>query len=55
MKDANIIDMEETLKSIFGTKVDLRHNTNKGKIVIEYYSNDELDRIMELITKNVKN
>ena len=55
MKDANIIDIEETLKSIFGTKVDLRHNTNKGKIVIEYYSNDELDRIIELITKNVKN
>lgn len=49
-KDANIIDLEERLKSIFGTKVDLRHNVNKGKIVIEYYSNDELDRIIEIIS-----
>lgn len=53
-KDANILDIEEKLKSIFGTKVDLRHNNNKGKIIIEYYSNDEFNRIIELITKDVK-
>lgn len=49
-KDANILDIEERLKSIFGTKVDLRHSNNKGKIVIEYYSNDEFNRLIELIT-----
>ena len=53
-KDANILDIEERLKSILGTKVDLRHSNNKGKIIIEYYSNDEFNRIIELITKNVK-
>ena len=56
VKDADILDMEERLKSILGTKVDLRHgNNNRGKIIIEYYSNDEFNRIIELITKNVKN
>lgn len=51
-KDANIIDIEEKLKSVLGTKVDLRHRANKGKIVIEYYSNDEFERIINIITKN---
>ncbi|HEY8422160.1 MAG TPA: ParB/RepB/Spo0J family partition protein [Thermoclostridium sp.] len=54
-KDANILDIEEKLKSIFGTKVDLRHNKNKGKIIIEYYSNDEFNRIIELISNYSKN
>lgn len=50
-KDANTLDIEEKLKSYLGTKVELQHHTNKGKIVIEYYSTDELDRIIELISK----
>ncbi len=41
--------IEERLKNIFGTKVTLRHNRNKGKITIEYYSNDELERILEMV------
>lgn len=52
-KDPTILDIEEKLKSILGTKVELRHNKNKGKIVIEYYSNDEFNRIIEFITKDV--
>ncbi len=54
LKDPAIIDMEEKLKSLLGTKVDLQHRLNKGKIIIEYYSNDEFDRIIDLITKNTK-
>ncbi len=53
-KDENILDMEEKLKSILGTKVNLQHQNNKGKIIIEYYSNEEFDRIVELISNNVK-
>lgn len=55
VKDANILDIEERLKSILGTKVDLHHNKNKGKIIIEYYSNDEFNRIIELLTKGGNN
>lgn len=42
-------DMEQKLKSIIGTKVAIHYkNKQKGKIEIEYYSNDELERIIEL-------
>ncbi len=42
-------DMEQKLKSIMGTKVLIhKKSKEKGKIEIEYYSSDELERIMEL-------
>lgn len=42
-------DMEQKLKSIMGTKVLIHQkNKEKGKIEIEYYSAEELERIMEL-------
>ena len=42
--------MEERLKGIVGTKVAIsRGKGNKGKIEIEYYSNEELERILELL------
>lgn len=40
---------ENKLKTIMGTKVNIRNKSNhKGKIEIEYYSLDELERLMEL-------
>lgn len=45
-------DMEEKLKSIMGTKVTIHNkDNNKGKIEIEYYSQDDFERIMDLIKK----
>lgn len=42
-------DMSEKLKQIMGTKVSiLPKNQEKGKIEIEYYSSDELERIIDL-------
>ena len=42
-------DVEEKLKNILGTKVSVNHKkNNKGKIEIEYYSNEELERLLEL-------
>ena len=42
--------LEERMKSIIGTKVAIRsRNYKKVKIEIEYYSNDELERIIDLI------
>lgn len=42
-------DIEQKLKDILGTKVSVNQKDNKkGKIEIEYYSNDELERIVEL-------
>ncbi|WP_113672956.1 ParB/RepB/Spo0J family partition protein [Vallitalea guaymasensis] len=43
-------DVEERFKEILGTKVTInRKNKKKGKIEIEYYSDDELERLIELI------
>jgi ParB family chromosome partitioning protein len=44
-------DLENKLKRYFGTKVLFKPNKDKGKIIIEYYSNEELDRILDLIKK----
>lgn len=45
-------DIEEKLKQSMGTKVSINRKTNtKGKIEIEYYSEDELDRIVDIILK----
>lgn len=42
-------EIEDRIKSILGTRVSLSHrNDNKGKIEIEYYSNEELERILDL-------
>ena len=43
--------IEKNLKELFGTKVKLNCKKNKGKIEIEYYSDADLERILELITK----
>ena len=43
-------DIEEKIKAILGTKVTVDHKSNnKGRISIEYYSNDELERILFLL------
>lgn len=43
-------DIEEKIKAILGTKVVIDHKANnKGKITIEYYSNEELERIIDLM------
>lgn len=42
-------NLEEKMKVLFGTKVSINHKANhKGKIVIDYYSDDELERLIEL-------
>ena len=44
--------IEERLKESIGSKVVInRKDNHKGKIEIDYYSADELDRIIGLITK----
>jgi len=53
-KPPAIKDLEERLNEIFGTKVRI-HGKNKGKIVIEYYGQEELERIVEIIMKMCEN
>lgn len=42
--------IEDNLASYFSTKVTLKHGSNgKGNIIIEYYSKEELNKILELM------
>ena len=44
-------DIEDNFQVFFGTKVKLDAGPKKGKIIIQYNSNDDLERILELIKK----
>ena len=51
-KDLSFIfkDLEERMKQVMGTKVIInKKDRNKGRIEIEYYSEAELERLVELI------
>lgn len=42
-----INDLQKQLSSSFSTRVTLKHAPKKGRIIIEYYGNDDLQRIIE--------
>ena len=42
-------DIEDRFQGFFGTKVKLDAGERKGKIIIQYNSNDDLERILSLI------
>jgi ParB family transcriptional regulator, chromosome partitioning protein len=44
-----VADLEDKLIRALGTKVRIEHKGKKGKIEIEYYSLDELDRLLEIL------
>ena len=48
-KSTDVKRVEEDLKVALGTKVNLNQNGKKGKIEIEFYSKDELERLIELL------
>ena len=48
-REAIYRDIEDTFQNYFGTKVKLTPGKRSGKIVIQYSSNDDLARIMELL------
>ena len=51
LKRVNILynDIENTFQGFFGTKVKINPGKKKGKIVIEYASNEDLERILKLM------
>lgn len=50
-KDTYLIDLEESLMRSLGTKVNLLGGDKKGKIEIEYYGDDDLERLIDLLTR----
>ncbi|HPB67329.1 MAG TPA: ParB/RepB/Spo0J family partition protein [Candidatus Omnitrophota bacterium] len=51
-KDHEIVYLEEELQKLLGTKVKIQARKKQGKLIIEYYSVDDLDRILKILRKN---
>ena len=47
--EPHIQELENRLRNVFATHVAINHSPKKGKIEIEYYGNDDLQRILELL------
>ena len=47
--NAEIAAVEDELRKIFGTKVNINGKASTGKIEIEYYSVDELNRLIDML------
>ncbi len=51
-RDPYLMDVEEKLKDQFHTKVHIREKGQKGSIQLDYYSMDDLNRLLELLKIN---
>ena len=47
-----IADLEKRIEKHFNTNVSIRHGKKKGKLIIEYFGNEDLDRLLELLGIN---
>jgi len=50
-KSSYLVEMEDELRSIFGTRVFVKPSSRGGKIEVSYYSDEDLVRIVELLYK----
>jgi ParB family chromosome partitioning protein len=50
-KQPTLVEMENYLKRLLGTSVRINHGLKRGKIEIEYYSDDDLERLLDLMRK----
>jgi chromosome segregation DNA-binding protein len=48
-RDIFIVEQEMALRERFGTTVKIKTNNNKGRIEIEFYSKNDLNRLLELL------
>jgi len=50
--ESQLSSLQDSLRRYLGTKVRITRNGKRGKIEIEYYSHEDLERIVEAILKN---
>lgn len=50
-KDPNLIPLEEELQRILGARVNILHSKTRGRIVIDYFSLDDMERVLRLLRK----
>lgn len=51
-KDENLIAIQNELMHSLGTKVIIEQHNNKGRLIIEFYNQQEFERLVEIITGN---
>lgn len=49
----NLADIQERLRRLLGTKVSIQQSGKKGKLVIEYYGLEDLDRILQTLNVSI--
>lgn len=47
--DPNMLDIQDQLRRLFGTRVSIHIGRDRGKIEIEFYNEDDLNRILGLL------
>ena len=50
-KSLELKSFETQIKRLFSTSVSIKGNDNKGKIIIDYYTKEDLDRIFEILNR----
>ncbi|MEW6242387.1 MAG: ParB/RepB/Spo0J family partition protein [Chloroflexota bacterium] len=50
-RSPDVADVESRLRASLGTKVSLKHTKRGGTVTIHYYSDEELDALLERLTK----
>ena len=53
MRDVHVTNLENKLRERLGTKVQLRYRAGKGALDIRFYSDNELERIMQILGVSV--
>jgi ParB family transcriptional regulator, chromosome partitioning protein len=51
-QDTHVTDLENRLRERLGTKVHLRYARGKGSVEISFFSDDELERILQILGVN---
>lgn len=53
LRDPHLVALEEQIQRILGTKVKIVAGRKRGKVILEYYSDSDLERIIKLL-KSIK-
>ena len=49
VKAPHVAEREEALSQSLGTKVEIREGQGRGRIIIEFYSTDDFERLQSLL------
>ncbi|RYD02249.1 hypothetical protein N752_25900 [Desulforamulus aquiferis] len=53
-RNPEIVELEDQLRGVLGTKVQIKNKSRGGKIEIDYYDDLDLNRIIELLIAEEK-